>query len=58
VRLSPLDKIEDFVSSPRRADSLCSSWRCFFVGKAAVKTDFNCILQVSAIGFEYERKEK
>jgi hypothetical protein len=38
--LSPLAKIFDFGSSPRRADSLCSSKRCFLVGKAAQKTDF------------------
>jgi hypothetical protein len=38
--LSPLAKIKDFCSSPRRADSLCSSKWCFFVGKAAEKTNY------------------
>ncbi len=32
-------KIGDFDGSPRRADSLCSSGRCFLGGKATKKTD-------------------
>ncbi len=39
ARLSPLVKIRDFDSSPRRADSPGSSKRCLFVGKATEKTD-------------------
>ena len=33
------DKICDFVGSFLRVDSLCSSWWCFFGGKATEKTD-------------------
>ena len=40
ARLSPLVKIADFDSSPRRADSPGSSKRFFFVGKATEKTEF------------------
>ncbi len=40
ARLWPLAKIEDFCSSPRRADSLPSSERCFFGGEATEKPDF------------------
>ena len=41
------DKIKDLIGSPRRADSLCSSKRCFLGGKATKKTDSIEICKIS-----------
>ena len=45
--LIPADKICDFVGSFLRVDELCSSWWCFFGGKATEKTDWIEIESVS-----------
>ena len=51
ARSSPHAKIKDFCSSPRRADSLCSSNRCFFGLQSRRKNGFNYNACTFTIGF-------